>query len=73
MSNIYEKLYKTSCRDKSSFEEYAFITYLDEPRTYSIVKANRLIDIDSNNNGIINTFEAMRPTGGSHYIQEVSS
>ncbi|CAF3603126.1 unnamed protein product [Rotaria sp. Silwood1] len=65
MTNIYQKLYKTSRRDKSSSEEYAFITYLEEPGTYSIVKANRLIDIDSNNNGTI------KDNKGSYRIQVV--
>lgn len=53
MSNIYRKLYKTSRRDDSTSEQYAFITYLDESDMYSIVKVNRVLDVDANNNGII--------------------
>jgi len=53
MSNIYQKLYTTSRRDNLSSEEYAFVTFLDEPAVYSIIKTNRLIDVDSRNNGII--------------------
>ena len=65
MSNIYQKLYKTSRREKLSQDEYAFVTYLEEPGMYSIVKANRLIDIDSNNKGII------KDATGSYHVEVV--
>ena len=53
MTNIYQKLYKSSCRGKLATDEYAFITYPDEPKMFSIVKANRLINVDADGYGTI--------------------
>ncbi|CAF1525184.1 unnamed protein product [Rotaria magnacalcarata] len=50
--NVYQKLYKTR-RDKSTTDEYAFVTYLDENDVYSIVKFNRILDLNVNNIGMI--------------------
>lgn len=67
MSNIYQKLYKTTRRDNLLSEQYAFVTYLDESDMYSIVKANRVLDLDTNNNGIIKDFK------GTYRVQIVET
>lgn len=65
MSNIYQKLYKTSRRENATSDQYAFITYRDESDMYSIVKFNRVLEVDTNNNGII------KDAKGSYRVQIV--
>lgn len=50
--NDYAKQYRMDQRAKK-VDEFAFISYLDEPNTFSIVSTKRLIDIDSFERGFI--------------------
>ena len=44
--NTYAKVYKTEARGKKD-EEFAFISYMDEPNSFSVISVKRLVDIDS--------------------------
>lgn len=52
MANIYQKLYRTH-RRQTDQPDYAFITYTDESNLFSIVKSNRLINLDTNGYGTL--------------------
>ena len=51
-SNIYAKSYKMESRARKT-DEYAFISYLDDSNTFSIVAVKRLIDVDQFRKGSI--------------------
>ncbi len=52
VSNVYAKPYKANTRTQTN-EEFAFINYMDEPNSFSIVSVKRLIDVDKFRKGFI--------------------
>ena len=50
--NLYAKSYSNESRSRKN-EEFAFISYMDEPNSYSIVASKRLIDVDKFGKGSI--------------------
>lgn len=51
-SNIYAKSYRMESRARKD-DECAFISYLDDPNTFSVVAVKRLIDVDQFGKGSI--------------------
>ena len=51
-NNTYAKVYKTDPRLKKN-EEFAFISYTDEPNSFSVVSLKRLVDVDKFRKGYI--------------------
>lgn len=50
--NAYAKPYRTESRVQKN-EEFAFISYMDEPNSFSVVSVKRLIDMDPFKKGFI--------------------
>lgn len=50
--NAYAKQYRTEARGKNN-EEFAFISYMDEPNSFSVVSVKRLINVDNLGKGCI--------------------
>ena len=51
-TNLYAKCYRTESRTQKD-EEFAFISYMDEPNSFSVVSMKRLVDVDSFGKGHI--------------------
>ncbi|CAF3418079.1 unnamed protein product [Rotaria socialis] len=51
-SNTYAKAYRTDPRVQKN-EEFAFISYMEEPNSFSVVSVKRLIDVDQFRKGFI--------------------
>ena len=51
-SNVYAKTYTTESRTQKN-GDFAIISYADEPNSYSLVSAKRLIDVDQFGKGTI--------------------
>ena len=51
-SNLYAKTYRTEPRMPKN-EEIAFISYTDEPNSFSVVSVKRLFDVDKFRKGFI--------------------
>ena len=51
-SNLYAKNYRTEPRMQKN-EEFAFISYTDEPNTFSVVSIKRLFEVDKFRKGFI--------------------
>jgi hypothetical protein len=51
-SNTYAKSYRTEPRTQKN-EEFAFISYMDESNSFSVVSVKRLIDVDTFGKGSI--------------------
>ena len=51
-SNLYAKSYNSESRGRKS-EEFAFISFTDEPNSFSVVAVKRLIDVDQFGKGLI--------------------
>ena len=50
--NTYTKFYTREAKEKNN-EEFAFISYMDEPNSFSIVSFKRLINVDNFGKGSI--------------------
>lgn len=70
-SNEYAKSYKNGHRARRE-DEFAFISYMDEANSFSVVSVKRLFDIDRFGKGSIReknkTYRiAVEQTGNDHY------
>jgi hypothetical protein len=71
-SNLYAKTYRTEPRNQKKNEEFAFVSYMDEPNTFSVVSSKRLFDIDKFRKGFIReknkTFRIMVERAGKYIL-----